>query len=1186
MSGGDIGGIVGGLTFAAFGLPPSTGFLIGSTIGNLIDPPSTPGAAIGDLSVTSNTFGKPIPICYGSIRVAGNIIWARPLKAVQVSVEQGGKGAEQVILGGGMLLASSLSPGQTSTTYEYYANFAIGLCEGETDEILRIWANNAIIYDVTKEGQTQGANLRFRYYRGTEDQLPDGLIQSSEGLFNTPAFRGLAYIVFEDLPLADFGNSIPNIQVEVIQKRTEVAITTPLDTNAPDLSFITTKIDHVYGYQYFLSGSSSYTIYKADTDTMKIVSQGVFNNFNGSSVRIIAASGDTLVITSIGGGNSRPIKAINTETMQIVASGGKFSSSVGGVLRCDFDDSYPAINASSTSSELVNLGNSKYLVVRTQVRGDIWVFEVNSTTGKILPVYASNITEGENSPAADASYNIICKAEEGFVSSTCYVVATEPNYQIKIRKITINGGARLNRIGDDDTDCSISSVGVTNTEVGSFNLSQIFTSLSGGSDYYLFRYDYTDGNLIYMFENNGITKYFKTRPNGEILWVKSEEGESSSFAVTSTENNTNFRISNGRILVTFTQGGAKLLDTITGEWVTDTEHFDVFYGFTRRVGGFDSSTNTAYFTNLNDPYSKYAVFRGVGGSIPLSEVISDLCLRVGINETDIDVTDISAENVKGIAFSQQGPVKNYIQTLQNRYLFDGVESDYILKFGLRTNRTVLGQILANDLVRNDEQDLVTETRVQEIEIPRTITLSYLDKDKDYQVLTQSASRVRNPIPTIVSDNRVDTELPMVGTADEIRQTAEIQLYTSWVERSTYNFFMPWRYLKYDPADLVNLNLPDGTVFETRITEIDLGLTYSIEVSGKSNQPGQFQSTISGSSGLGFDPTSVIGVVPSRLFVMETPYFRDIDAGQETLVLTYFGMVGIRDVGWTGGQVFNSIDGVNFNSAGFVTAPLVLGTVVDPLGSVEDIFATDYVNTLTVFLSDPDSNSYSSISDEEFYNGGNLALYMARDFSNPEIISFKNATQNADGSYTLDTLTRGRRGTSYATNNHTSSNGFLIMLNENTISAFTTPLSQLNTELFFSAVSNGQSVIDGTRYTLDIDGAPLKPYAPSNLKAEFNSSDIDISWIRCTRLGNVDLPDGFSTLPLSEEIEEYELVIYDSTGVNPVRTITGLTSPNYTYTQANQISDGYVDPTNIIIELFQMSRKVGRGFGIKKQVNIY
>ena len=51
---------------------------------------------------------------------------------------------------------------------------------------------------------------------GGEDQTLDPLIGSIESIANTPAYRGLALAVFENLELADYGNRIPFLTFEVV----------------------------------------------------------------------------------------------------------------------------------------------------------------------------------------------------------------------------------------------------------------------------------------------------------------------------------------------------------------------------------------------------------------------------------------------------------------------------------------------------------------------------------------------------------------------------------------------------------------------------------------------------------------------------------------------------------------------------------------------------------------------------------------------------------------------------------------------------------------------------------------------------------------------------------------------------------------------------------------------------------
>ena len=55
----------------------------------------------------------------------------------------------------------------------------------------------------------------MRTYAGDETQTPDPLIVAKDG--DAPAYRGLAYVVFERLPLENFGNRIPQLSFEVVR---------------------------------------------------------------------------------------------------------------------------------------------------------------------------------------------------------------------------------------------------------------------------------------------------------------------------------------------------------------------------------------------------------------------------------------------------------------------------------------------------------------------------------------------------------------------------------------------------------------------------------------------------------------------------------------------------------------------------------------------------------------------------------------------------------------------------------------------------------------------------------------------------------------------------------------------------------------------------------------------------------
>ena len=47
--------------------------------------------------------------------------------------------------------------------------------------------------------------------------MPDPFIEAKEGAGQAPAYRGVAYVVFEDLALESFGNRLPQLSFEVIR---------------------------------------------------------------------------------------------------------------------------------------------------------------------------------------------------------------------------------------------------------------------------------------------------------------------------------------------------------------------------------------------------------------------------------------------------------------------------------------------------------------------------------------------------------------------------------------------------------------------------------------------------------------------------------------------------------------------------------------------------------------------------------------------------------------------------------------------------------------------------------------------------------------------------------------------------------------------------------------------------------
>ena len=200
-AGSALGSSIGGQFGAVLG--QAAGSLAGAAIDRALFGAGTgtvrEGSRLTSLAGLTSTEGAAIPRIYGRVRVGGQVIWATRFEEQVETVRGGGTGGK-----GGL----SGSPSVESTTYSYFANIAVGLCEGPVAFVRRIWADGKQI-DVTR--------LTMRVHTGDEAQEPDPLIVAKEGAGQAPAYRGLAYVVFERLPLADFGDRVPQLSFEVVK---------------------------------------------------------------------------------------------------------------------------------------------------------------------------------------------------------------------------------------------------------------------------------------------------------------------------------------------------------------------------------------------------------------------------------------------------------------------------------------------------------------------------------------------------------------------------------------------------------------------------------------------------------------------------------------------------------------------------------------------------------------------------------------------------------------------------------------------------------------------------------------------------------------------------------------------------------------------------------------------------------
>lgn len=200
--GAGFGGAVLGLSGAVIGRA------VGATLGRVIDQQLLGGGSgtvetgrVDRLRLTSASEGDGLGRSWGRMRVAGQVIWAtRFIESKKKS--GGGKGKPSYV------------------EYSYSVSLAVALGEGEILRVGRVWADGV---------EVDPDDLNMRIYTGSEDQQPDPKIEAVEGLGQAPAYRGIAYAVFEELELKPFGNRVPQFTFEVVRAAQGAGLEGPSD---------------------------------------------------------------------------------------------------------------------------------------------------------------------------------------------------------------------------------------------------------------------------------------------------------------------------------------------------------------------------------------------------------------------------------------------------------------------------------------------------------------------------------------------------------------------------------------------------------------------------------------------------------------------------------------------------------------------------------------------------------------------------------------------------------------------------------------------------------------------------------------------------------------------------------------------------------------------------------------------
>lgn len=191
--GGALGGSVAGL--GALALGKAAGAVLGSAIDQRLLGSGSSSVETGQVDrfrVMGSSEGTALPRLFGRNRLAGQVIWSSRFLEHVSTESVGSKGG-----------------GASVRQFTYSVSLGVALCEGVVSRIGRIWADGQPV---------DQSSLTIRLHPGTEDQLPDPLIEAIEGTEQAPAYRGTAYVVIENLDLTPYGSRIPQFNFEVFRR--------------------------------------------------------------------------------------------------------------------------------------------------------------------------------------------------------------------------------------------------------------------------------------------------------------------------------------------------------------------------------------------------------------------------------------------------------------------------------------------------------------------------------------------------------------------------------------------------------------------------------------------------------------------------------------------------------------------------------------------------------------------------------------------------------------------------------------------------------------------------------------------------------------------------------------------------------------------------------------------------------
>jgi hypothetical protein len=798
------------------------GWFIGSTVGSFLDlqdgHSTTMGARTTDFKAMNSKYGIPIQRGFGTVRLSSNIIWTSAI------TEWEDRDTTCVKTKG--LFGTSLGETnqcQTKVTFRYTQSVAFAFAEGPATSITKIWGDGELIFSTdspfrTKEGvftdpdsedgETSGS---FEIFLGSLTQPVHPAIAQELGTEAT-AFRSIVYILAEGINLNNFGYRLPVITAEVsflggtYGTLSNIALDIPVNGDQVSPTFDTlgaVSKKPGLGVGANASGNGSIAVHDLVDGTLRYDIDNVYPD--GVPSGFVRLSTDFISIRKV-----------------IEGSGSYFG---------------PFDVPSNRQIFTTRLNGANY--------GQIAYMAYDSANHRIWCTFSGGACVGFSltaiSPEIDSRDREVLFTEQferrwsplnnGYWAFTNGGGTTDPG-----REVFVTDG-RVYWLVDGAGGVWVNSVRTTSTNRGSQQPADTYARVqfddsSNVSSVLNWTYESRDDSFILYVDVAG------TSPVGLYKIARTAIGATGTTVKlplsTDAANYLSLSPADPSAFQYGPVGSYLRLALNTADLaVVDTSTMELVETKLAVPGGLSTlgtvpSPNLMAVRGSSDNLIYFGGTRGQGES--LDSVITYLMttqdgdLRERLVASDLDVSELTGETVKGYPLLGQQTVRNAVTPLQQLYMFDVLESDGKLKFIKRPQTPsftmVEDDLAAHEYGKTDSRTLipVEYNRKSEIELPREVVVNYTDFDLDYNQGTQRYRKLQTE-----SQSNTQSTLPIVLTADEAAQAAERLLKVTWSERQApFKFKTGMKYILVEPTDSGTITMNDGKVHDVRIVSSNLG----------------------------------------------------------------------------------------------------------------------------------------------------------------------------------------------------------------------------------------------------------------------------------------------------------------------------------------------------------------------------